>query len=61
MNSFKGITTLSPKVKVAHGCAEAANSGLKTRQGQDPQLKSQTDQSDWTGPVYLNHIFQHLD
>lgn len=43
MNSFKGITTLLPKVKVLHGCAEAAKSGLNRQLGKDlKELKSQT-------------------
>ncbi len=53
MNSFKGITTLWPKVKVPHGCAEAANRGLNMQQGQDLQLESQTK---WTCQAYLNHV-----
>lgn len=40
MNSFKGITTLLPKAKVLHGCAEAAESSLNWNLGQDLRLKS---------------------
>lgn len=58
MNSFKGITTLSPTVKVLRGCAEAAKRGLNRQLGQDLQLKSQTD---WTSLVYLNHTNHHIE